>query len=94
MDSLHIGFFAAILTTIAYIPQTIKTMHSHHTRDLSLPMYILITSGSFSWSIYGFLIQDSPVLLANIVVFVASSFTLYFIIKDRLGKTPTRRKKK
>jgi MtN3 and saliva related transmembrane protein len=93
MDSLHVGFLAAILTTIAYIPQTIKTMHSGHTRDLSLPMYILVTTGSFSWSIYGFLTQDYPILLANIVVLLTVSFTLYFIIKDRFVKKPKNKKK-
>jgi MtN3 and saliva related transmembrane protein len=62
-----IGFAAAAGTTIAYIPQAVKTLKSKQTKDLSLPMYIILNIGIFLWLIYGLLQTDWPIIIANIV---------------------------
>ncbi len=68
-----IGFTAAILTTIAFIPQALKTIKTKNTKDLSLPMYLILTTGILFWLIYGILINDFPIIAAN-------SITLFFAL--------------
>ena len=71
-----IGFIAAFLTTIAFIPQA---YHSWKTRDLSgisLPMYSLFTTGVALWFIYGLFIQSLPVVFANAITLIFSGIVL------------------
>lgn len=62
-----IGFVAATLTTIAFVPQVIKVWRSRSARDVSLGMYILFSTGVAVWLLYGFLISSWPVILANAI---------------------------
>ena len=77
----NIGFLAAILTTIAFIPQAVKIYKTKSTRDISLPMWLIFSVGVFLWLIYGILIMSLPVILANIVTLLISLFILFFKIK-------------
>ena len=38
----YLGYFAAICTTIAFIPQAIKVYKTKHTKDISLGMFLLL----------------------------------------------------
>jgi MtN3 and saliva related transmembrane protein len=76
MQQEIIGYIAALLTTIAFLPQA---LHSWQTRDLSgisLPMYLLFTLGVALWFIYGVLIDSWPVILANAVTFLLAAMVL------------------
>jgi len=77
----NIGFLAAILTTIAFIPQAVKIYKTKNTRDISLSMWLIFSVGVFLWLIYGILIMSLPVILANIVTLLISLFILFFKIK-------------
>ncbi len=72
-----IGFVAATLTTIAFIPQALKTIKTKNTKDISLPMYLILTTGILFWFIYGLLIVDYPIIIANIVTLI---FALIILI--------------
>jgi len=76
-----IGFIAASLTTLAAIPQVIKVVKTKKTTDLSLSMYIIMTSGVFLWFVYGVLISDYPLIIANFVTFILVSVILIYKIK-------------
>ena len=65
-----IGIFAAIFTTIAFLPQAIKTIKTKQTKGLSLLMLAIQATGNFIWVIYGVLIKDLPVTIANIITFL------------------------
>tara|TARA_Y100000034_G_C6680799_1_gene299255 strand:+ start:422 stop:676 length:255 start_codon:yes stop_codon:yes gene_type:complete len=71
-----IGFAAAFSTTIAMLPQAIKTIQTRHTKDLSLIMYSVLTFGILLWLIYGILIQDGPLMAANTVSFILAAIIL------------------
>ena len=78
-----IGYFAAFLTTVAFIPQA---YHSWKTRDLSgvsLPMYSIFSAGVAGWLVYGILIVSWPIVIANSVTFVLSCVVLWLKIKHR-----------
>jgi len=66
---------AGALTTIALLPQVIKTWKSKSTKDISAVMFSTSCAGLLLWTFYGFSINSLPVIVANIV-----SFTLAFII--------------
>ena len=74
MDALfstdNIGFTAAFLTTIAFIPQLIKTWQSKSAEDVSLVMFLLFISGVFLWCVYGLEIHAIPVVIANVLTFL------------------------
>ena len=77
----YIGFFAAFCTTIAFLPQAIKVYKSKSTKDISLYMFLIFTIGVLSWLIYGLIINDLPVILANAVTLVLSFFILIYKIR-------------
>ncbi len=60
-----LGLVAALFTTAAFVPQVVKTWRSGSSSDLSLGMYGLFAVGIVLWLIYGVLIRDLPVVLAN-----------------------------
>lgn len=76
-----IGLLAACCTTIAFLPQAIKAIRTKHTRDLSLVMYSLFTSGVLLWLIYGILRSDWPVIIANAVTLLFAATILFLKIR-------------
>ena len=77
----YIGFFAAFCTTFAFLPQAIKVYKTKSTKDISLYMFLIFTIGVLSWLIYGLIINDWPVILANAVTLILSFFILIFKLK-------------
>lgn len=76
-----LGLIAATLTTASFLPQAIKTIKTRHTKDLSLGMYVLLTTGASLWLIYGILIEDLPIILANGITLIFIITILILIIK-------------
>ena len=64
------GFSAALLTTIAFLPQLYKTWKTKTAEDVSLVMLILFITGLICWIIYGLKINSIPILTANIITFI------------------------
>lgn len=62
-----IGFIAASLTTASFVPQAWKVIRYKKVKDLSFTMYAMMFTGQGGWLIYGLLIQDFPLILANII---------------------------
>lgn len=77
------GYVAGACTTSAFLPQAIKIVKTKHTKDLSLAMYSILTTGVFLWSLYGLINHDWPLVLANGVTLVLSGWI--FILKLRYG---------
>lgn len=75
------GSLAAIATTISFIPQAIKTFRTRDTRSLSLGMYSLFTFGVSCWLIYGILLGEWPIILANIVTLALAVSILSMKVK-------------
>ncbi len=76
-----IGLTAAFCTTISFLPQAVRVIKSRQTRDISLGMYILFSSGVFLWLVYGIVIRDLPIIIANAVTFAFSFTILIFKLK-------------
>jgi MtN3 and saliva related transmembrane protein len=76
-----LGLLAGSLTTLAFLPQVIKTWKSRSAKDLSLGMFLIFTVGVALWLAYGVLIQDVPVIAANVVTLILASTLLFFKLR-------------
>ena len=74
------GYFAAILTTLAFLPQLIKTLKTQKADDVSLITLIMFLTGVLSWVVYGYKISSLPILIANIITFILNFLILIFKI--------------
>lgn len=64
------GYMAAALTTVSFVPQAIKTIRSRDTHGISLAMYVIFTAGVACWFGYGVFLGSWPMIAANSVTFV------------------------
>ena len=78
-----IGFMAAICTTLAFVPQALKTIETRDTTSISLWMYVIFTTGVLLWLVYGLAIDNWPIIVANLVTFALSATILWFKIKHK-----------
>lgn len=79
----YIGFFAATLTTSAFLPQAFKIWNSKKTDGLSLTMYLVMAVGTLSWLAYGLLIESPSVIVANSISVSIIVFIITFIIRSK-----------
>ncbi len=77
-----IGACAAILTSLSYIPQVRKALPRRSTKDLSLHMLLVLTSGLLLWIGYGLLKSDWVIVAANSVGATLTGTVLAFKIRD------------
>jgi MtN3 and saliva related transmembrane protein len=78
-----IGIAAAILTTTAFAPQAFQAWRTRSTRDVSLTMFSLMVTGIVLWLVYGILIDDLPLILANAVTLLLAGSILVAKIRFR-----------
>jgi MtN3 and saliva related transmembrane protein len=67
-----LGLVAGTLTSIAAVPQLVKTLRTRHARDISVWQPLLLAFGIALWLVYGILIHDTPLVLANIVPLICN----------------------
>ena len=70
------GYFAAILTTAAFLPQLIKTLKTQKADDVSLTTLIMFIVGVVSWIIYGYKISSTPIVIANLITLILNLLIL------------------
>lgn len=73
-----LGLIAATITTSSFLPQAIQTLRTKNTKDISLGMYSLLTTGVLLWLIYGVMTKDLPLLIANGITFLFSVLILVY----------------
>ncbi|HGH3371209.1 SemiSWEET transporter [Kluyvera cryocrescens] len=78
-----IGYLAASLTTLSFLPQAIKVISTRNTQGISGLMYVMFVCGLVMWLIYGVMIEDTAVSMANLLTLLFALPIL--IIKLRRG---------
>jgi MtN3 and saliva related transmembrane protein len=78
-----IGYCAAALTTLSFLPQAWLTFRTRDVRGISLGMYSAFTLGVALWLLYGLLTGAWPVVVANAVTLALA--TLILCMKLRYG---------
>ena len=81
-----IGYMAATLTTVSFLPQAILTLKTRNTDSLSLGMYSLFTGGVLLWLIYGIYLANPAIIAANAVTFLLATIILSFKVYNSLRK--------
>ncbi|MDA0887341.1 MAG: SemiSWEET transporter [Cyanobacteria bacterium] len=87
-----LGYAAASLTTLSFIPQAMRTLSSGDTRAISLSMYAFFTSGIALWLVYGIFTRNGPLIIANAITVVLSGLILQRKLEDHLGEKRTNSK--
>jgi len=78
-----IGALAGALTTLAFIPQVWRIWKTRSARDLSLPMYVIFTSGVALWFLYGLSLGALPIIASNGITLLLAGTVL--AMKLRFG---------
>jgi MtN3 and saliva related transmembrane protein len=77
MDGAEIiGMLAAVLSTLAFLPQAVKTWRTGSADDFSLPTLLMFVTAIALWIIYGVMRAATPVWLANGITIVFATFIL------------------
>jgi MtN3 and saliva related transmembrane protein len=76
-----IGLAAAAITVVSLFPQLVKIWKTKSTKDISLGMFLLFCGGVFLWFVYGILLQDLPIIIANFLGFIQTLIILILKVK-------------
>jgi len=79
----YLGYTAALLTSLAFAPQMIKTIRTKSTDGISLGTYIIFNVGIVCWLCYGILQNDWPIIFANTLTFIFAFTILCLKLKHR-----------
>ena len=80
MDEQIIGFIAGILTTVAVLPQLIKSWKTKKVMDISPFMFVLLLGGVGMWVVYGIIKNDCPIILTNGISFLLNLSMLVIML--------------
>ena len=72
-----LGFIAAILTTLSFLPQALRIRRLGSADDVSLTMYVMMVTGQGLWLIYGIVIASPSMIGANVV---SISFVVWVLV--------------
>lgn len=78
-----LGLAAGTLTTVAFVPQVVKTWRTRSGADLSIGMFLLFSTGVLLWLLYGLAIGSLPVVVANAVTLVLALAILLMALRFR-----------
>jgi MtN3 and saliva related transmembrane protein len=62
-----VGSAAAACTTLCWLPQAVKIIREKRTEGISLITQSVFTLGLALWAAYGFLLNNRPLIYANVV---------------------------
>jgi MtN3 and saliva related transmembrane protein len=66
MTDLEIfGLTATCVTTFSFVPQVWNTWKTKDVSGISLSSYLILTFGLGMWLVYGLMIGDLPITVAN-----------------------------
>ena len=77
-----LGYIAGFLTTVAFVPQVIRTIKTKDTRSISLKMYIIFSLGVFCWFSYGLVKGDKAIIITNMITALLALIVLVNKIRN------------
>jgi len=88
MDYINIiGLAAAAMGGIALLPQVLKVLKTKSTKDISREMIAILAGSIFLWLVYGILMSNLPIIIANFFGLIQAFIILFFKIKNQIKKT-------
>lgn len=87
MDYIEvIGLIAAAMGGMSLFPQLLKVLKTKSTKDISREMFVLLAGSIFLWLIYGILMDNHPIIIANFFGLIQALVILFFKIENQLRK--------
>ena len=83
-----VGYAAATLTTLSFVPQAWHTFRTRDVAGISLGMYSAFTLGITLWLVYGMLLQAWPVIIANVITLGLATSILAMKLMIGRGSAP------
>jgi MtN3 and saliva related transmembrane protein len=83
-----LGYLAAALTTLSFVPQAWHTFQTRDVSGISLTMYSAFTLGVLLWLVYGVMLGAWPIILANLITFALAACILALKILHRHDDPP------
>lgn len=71
-----LGYCAATLTTLSFLPQALLTLRTRNVSGISLGMYSAFTVGVALWLAYGVVLGEWPIVIANALTLTLASVIL------------------
>ena len=78
-----IGGIAACGTTLAWLPQVIKTWKTRSAEDFSWSYMALFSTGVACWLVYGFLKKEIPIIVWNVASLLLAGSIVTMKLKFR-----------
>ncbi|NGM66978.1 SemiSWEET transporter [Sphingobacterium sp. SGR-19] len=80
-----IGITAGIFTSISMVPQLLKVLKEKDVENLSPYMIAILLTGVSLWVIYGFMLDEWPIILSNLfsVLVNATLLVCYFFFREQ-----------
>lgn len=79
-----IGIIAGSLTTMSFFPQVHKVYKTKKTDDLSLLMFLFTFIGMSIWIIYGVILMQLPIILANSISVCMAFYILIMKVRNNI----------
>jgi len=79
-----IGLTAGAMGGISLFPQVLKILKTKSTKDISREMLLLLGGSIFLWLVYGILLNNLPIIIANFFGFIQIIIILFFKIENQL----------
>lgn len=76
-----VGYAAAILTSVSFVPQALKSWQTRDLSGVSLAMYSLFTLGVALWLVYGVMLGSWPIIVANAITLALAGVVLTLKLK-------------
>jgi len=76
-----LGLVAGTFTTFAGLPQLVKSYKTKSTKDISLGLFLMLFIGVNLWFVYGILMSDVPIIVANALSIVIAGSILILKLK-------------
>jgi len=87
MDYINIiGLTAAAMGGVSLFPQVLKVLKTKSTKDISREMILILAGSIFLWLVYGILLKNFPIIIANFFGFIQALIILFFKIKNQIKK--------
>jgi MtN3 and saliva related transmembrane protein len=83
-----VGYLAATLTTASFLPQVLHSLRSRNFAGLSLRMYTMFCTGVALWLVYGWMLGQWPIVIANGVTLALAGTILAMALRARAARAP------
>ncbi len=82
-----VGYGAATLTTVSFVPQALLTLRTRDVSGISLAMYSAFALGVALWLVYGWLLGEWPIVVANLLTLMLALLILALKISVERRRT-------